>query len=120
MEGNRTAAADELPGSARLNRLASAGFIVLHLVGGLFSLLATWLAWQVRAFFSLVAVHLAELGLKWASLLVPILAPLLAVPFGVLVVLSGVGIRAGLGRWWRRQPEPNVALRLRLALYAVV
>ena len=91
---------------AQVRRLAWVGFLVLHVSGGVFALVTLKEAWRVRLNLRILVATVAP-GLVSISVALLVLVALLA----------GAAVGRTIRRLWRRQPEPEVVLRLRVLMY---
>jgi hypothetical protein len=101
----------KLPG---MRRLASIGFLILHVTGGAYALVTL-----PRAWFALDIVQLLVNQHVLFSLFGPVW---FLIPVGIALVapLAVVEVRRTLRRWRRGQPEPDVGLRLRVLVYVAL
>lgn len=91
-------------------RLATAAFLLLHVVGVAYALaaLVASLLIPMAWLFGAIGVRLAPLPF------------LVRAGLAVTLVLAVREVRSGLRRWRGREPEPDVAVRVRALVYAAV
>ena len=96
-----------------MRRTARLAFLIIHVAGGLYSLVALQKALALRLLLKLVVERWAFFGIapSW-----------LFIPFGLVgsIILSVIETRRTLQRRRRGEPEPDVALRLRVLVYVAV
>lgn len=92
----------------------SIGFLILHVSGGAYALVALKDAWSIRPILELVVnrtLFFQQLHIPWHI-----------IPVGLALVTLLAVVKAGrtLWRWRQCRPEPDVGLRLRALLFVVV
>jgi hypothetical protein len=101
----------KLPG---MRWLASVGFVILHVTGGVFAVVTWQQVWSNRTLLQLLVGRMPVLGALPSAWL------LIVVCLALVAILAMVEVGRAVWRWRQRQPEQGVILRLRVLLYAVL
>src|SRR5262245_16985522 len=94
--------------------LPAIAFLVVHVAGGTFAVLAIAGAWRFRLMMQILtdrSLFFKLFHFPWFTVLVGLAA---------VVVVAAVEVFRALRRWKNEQPEPNIALRLRALLVAAI
>ena len=106
------------PIGAKVGWLTSVGFLVLHVTGGLHALFTLVFAWLYSPVVRLlVDAVIGITGWTWASQVAPGVVLATVALCALVALLAGTAAGRTILRWRRRQPEPDVALRLRVLMY---